>query len=86
LLVVVLAAACGSARLIHQDQEGGVIQLEGDRSQAMSEAVSLMTLQCGSGNFHLMSQGEEPDGVGSANITGPLVAWRIHYACGGSAQ
>lgn len=87
--VVFLAlCACGSARLIHQDQEGGIIQLDGDRTSAMNEAAQVMMQQCGAGNFHLISQGEEPvgtetvPGVGSQRETRPLVAWRIHYACG----
>nr|HEX4318684.1 hypothetical protein [Kofleriaceae bacterium] len=82
-------AACGTARLIHQDQEGGIIQLDGDRTSAMNEAATLMMQQCGAGNFHLISQGEEPvggtetvPGIGSQRETRPLVAWRIHYVCG----
>src|SRR5580704_7508984 len=92
-LVVVVAAACGSARLIHQDQEGGVIQLDGNRDEAMRDAVQLMTLQCGPSNFHLVSQGEEPggtgaqtDGNGGRSANTPVVAWRIHYVCGAAGS
>jgi hypothetical protein len=84
---LVVVAACGTARLIHQDQEGGIIQLDGDRGQALNDAALMMTQQCGPGNFHLLSQGEEPIGTtttsdGSAQEVRPVVAWRIHYVCG----
>jgi|ERR1700733_10737896 hypothetical protein len=89
----VAAGGCGTARMIHQDQEGGVIQLDGDRDNAIRNAVELMALQCGANNFHLVSQGDEPVGTsltttsrdGSASEVRPVMAWRIHYLCGSAA-
>jgi hypothetical protein len=55
--------ACGTARLIHRDQAGGVLELEGDRGKAMEQANQEMAQQCGPNNFTIMQEGEEPVGT-----------------------
>jgi len=91
-LGLAVAAGCGTARMIHQDQEGGIIQLDGNRDEAVRDAVQLMAQQCGANNFHLVSQGDEPVGTsmtssrdGSNSEVRPVMAWRIHYECGSGA-
>jgi hypothetical protein len=56
-------AACGAARVIHQDQTGGVIELQGDQAHAMDDATHQMAAHCGAKNFTVVSQGEEPIGT-----------------------
>jgi len=56
-------AACGAARVIHQDQAGGVIELQGDHGKAMEQASQEMATHCGANNFTVMSQGEEAIGT-----------------------
>lgn len=55
--------ACGAARVIHQDQAGGVIELQGDHGKAMEEASQQMATHCGANNFTVVSQGEEAIGT-----------------------
>ena len=55
--------ACGAARVIHQDQTGGVIELQGDQGKAMEEANQQMATHCGANNFTVVSQGEEAVGT-----------------------
>jgi len=62
-----VVAACGAARVIHQDQTGGVIELQGDQGQAMQQATQQMAAHCGANNFTIMSQGEEA--IGTDTIT-----------------
>jgi hypothetical protein len=56
-------AACGTARVIHQDQAGGVIELQGDHGKAMEQAGQQMATHCGANNFTVVSQGEEAIGT-----------------------
>lgn len=60
-------AACGTARVIHQDQVGGVIELQGDHGKAMDQASQEMATHCGANNFTVMSQGEEA--IGTDTVT-----------------
>lgn len=60
-------AACGTARVIHQDQVGGVIELQGDHGKAMDQASQEMAVHCGANNFTVMSQGEEA--IGTDTVT-----------------
>ena len=60
-------AACGAARVIHQDQMGGVIELQGDQGQAMQQANQQMAAHCGANNFTVVSQGEEA--IGTDTVT-----------------
>lgn len=61
--LLMILAACGSARVIHQDQAGGVIELQGDHGKAMEQASQQMAVHCGANNFTVMSQGEEAIGT-----------------------
>ena len=54
-----LLSACGTARVISQNTEGGVIELQGDRGKAMEQASSEMAAHCGPGNYRIVQQGEE---------------------------
>ena len=62
-LIVVLAAACGSARVIQRTQSGGVIELSGDRSKGMEQANADMASHCGPNNFTIVQEGEEAVGT-----------------------
>jgi hypothetical protein len=56
-------AACGTARVIHRDQTGGVIELQGDRGKAMEQANQEMAGHCGPNNFTITQEGEEAVGT-----------------------
>ncbi len=56
-------AACGSARVIQRTQNGGVLELQGDRSKAEEDAGKQMAAQCGPGNYHVTLEGEEAIGT-----------------------
>ncbi len=56
-------AACGSARVIQRTQNGGVLELQGDRSKAEEDAGRQMAGQCGPGNYHVTLEGEEAIGT-----------------------
>ncbi|HEX2690263.1 MAG TPA: hypothetical protein VHN14_26795 [Kofleriaceae bacterium] len=64
---IMALAACGTARVIHQDQAGGVIELQGDQGKAMEQANQEMAAHCGAGNFTVVSQGEEA--IGTDTVT-----------------
>ena len=59
ILAIITLAACGTARLVHRDQGGGVIELQGDHGKAMEQANEEMAAQCGPDNFTIMEEGEE---------------------------
>ena len=59
-ILLVALAACGSARMIRTTANGGVIELQGDRSKAMEQATSDMNQKCGRNNFTIVQDGEEP--------------------------
>jgi hypothetical protein len=56
-------AACGTARVIHRDQVGGVIELQGDRGKAMEQATQEMGAHCGPNNWTITQEGEEAVGT-----------------------
>jgi hypothetical protein len=56
-------AACGTARVIHRDQVGGVIELQGDRGKAMEQANQEMSAHCGPNNWTITQEGEEAVGT-----------------------
>lgn len=62
-LVLALAAACGSAKVISRTQAGGVIELQGDRGKAMEQANGEMSRHCGPGNYQITQEGEEAIGT-----------------------
>jgi hypothetical protein len=57
---LVAVAACGTARVIHRDRIGGVLELQGDRSKAREQANQEMAAHCGADNFTIVQDGEEP--------------------------
>ncbi len=61
--LLVVLAACGSARVIQRTQTGGVIELAGDRGKAMEQANSEMSSHCGPNNFTIVQEGEEAVGT-----------------------
>ena len=61
--LVLVLAACGSARVIQRTQTGGVIELQGDRGKAMEQANQEMAAHCGPNNFTILQEGEEPVGT-----------------------
>jgi hypothetical protein len=64
---VMTLAACGTARFIHRDPVGGVIELQGDHGKAMEQANEEMASHCGPDNFTIVQEGEEP--IGSDTLT-----------------
>ena len=53
-------AACGSAKVLQRTQEGGVIELQGDRGKAMEQATQEMAAHCGGpGSWQVVQEGEE---------------------------
>ncbi|HSN30834.1 MAG TPA: hypothetical protein VLT45_31315 [Kofleriaceae bacterium] len=61
--LIMALAACGSARLIQQTPQGGVLELQGDRGKAMEDAQNQMAAQCGPNNYTIVQQGEEAIGT-----------------------
>lgn len=61
--LIVVLAACGSARVIQRTQAGGVIELQGDRGKAMEQANQQMASHCGPNNFTIVQEGEEAVGT-----------------------
>ncbi|MDB4963281.1 MAG: hypothetical protein JWP01_3280 [Myxococcales bacterium] len=59
----VVLAACGSARVIQRNQNGGVIELQGDRGKAMEDANGQMASHCGPNNWQITQEGEEAIGT-----------------------
>ena len=67
--LVLMLAACGSARVISRTQSGGVIELQGDRGKAMEQANQEMNAHCGPGNFTITQEGEEAIGTDTVATT-----------------
>ena len=61
--LVVALAACGSAQVIQRTQQGGVIELQGDRGKAMEQANQEMASHCGPNNFTVTQEGYEAIGT-----------------------
>lgn len=61
--LVIVLGACGSARVIQRNQNGGVIELSGDRGKAMEQANSEMNSHCGPNNWQIVQEGEEAIGT-----------------------
>ena len=61
--LVLVLAACGSARVIQRTQTGGTIELSGDRSKAMEQANQEMASHCGPNNYTIVQEGEEAVGT-----------------------
>ena len=58
VFAVALLAACGSARVVQQNQTGGVIALNGDPGKAMEAAHREMAAHCGPGNYRIVEKNE----------------------------
>ena len=61
--LILALAACGSARVIQRTQQGGVIELQGDRGKAMEQANGEMASHCGPNNYTIVQEGEEAIGT-----------------------
>ena len=61
--LLIVLGACGSARVIQRNQNGGVIELSGDRGKAMEQANSEMAAHCGPNNYQIVQEGEEAIGT-----------------------
>ena len=61
--LLIVLGACGSARVIQRNQNGGVIELSGDRGKAMEQANSEMASHCGPNNYQIVQEGEEAIGT-----------------------
>ena len=86
VVLVMLVAACGSAHVIHRDQQGGILQLDGDHAKAFEEATRMMAEHCGDHNFSITKDGEETLGGGTTSDAGvhspAVVVYRVTYECG----
>jgi hypothetical protein len=57
--LLLVLAACGSARVVNRTQYGGVIALQGDRGKAMEQATAEMAAHCGGpGSYRVIKEGE----------------------------
>jgi hypothetical protein len=64
LALVIVAAACGSSRVVRRTQYGGIIALEGNRNKALESAHREMAAHCrGRDNYRVILEGEEPIGT-----------------------
>ncbi|MCG8422747.1 MAG: hypothetical protein MJE77_32940 [Proteobacteria bacterium] len=54
---MLLAAGCGTSRVVRQTQTGGEIALQGDRNEAMKDAHAQMQAHC-QGPYTIVEQGE----------------------------
>lgn len=61
--LLIVLSACGSARVIQRNQNGGIIELSGDRGKAMEQANSEMAAHCGPNNYQIVQEGEEAIGT-----------------------
>jgi len=61
--LLIVLGACGSARVIQRNQNGGIIELSGDRGKAMEQANSEMAAHCGPNNYQITQEGEEAIGT-----------------------
>lgn len=48
--------AVGQAKVWSQDQQGGILALEGDEGKAMEDAERQMSLHCGQGNYRIVKR------------------------------
>jgi len=84
LLVGVMLAACGTARVVQRTPVGGTIELEGDHNKAMEQANEEMAAHCGLSNFTVLFEGAEPVDSEAAATTPPenvRTAYRVRYQC-----
>jgi hypothetical protein len=83
-----------NARVVTRTASGGVIELSGDRDQAMADAEAAMAAHCGPNAYTIVQEGEEAIGVTTEpsplptapDVPGPPtsmtgIAWRVHYQC-----
>jgi hypothetical protein len=64
LVLVMTLAACATTKVIQtRPQQGGIIELQGDRTKARADAEQQMAANCGAGNWHVEKEGEEPIGT-----------------------
>jgi hypothetical protein len=96
----VALAACGSARVVYQQGNTGVIELSGDTQKAMDQANDELATICGAHNASIAAQGYEntdtpvdrppPPGATTLATLGPdgpppHKIWRIRFLCGAAA-
>jgi len=67
------------ARVIQRTNNGGVIELAGDRDNAMKAAMDEMSAHCGPDAYTIVQEGEEAVGHDGGPRT--ATAWRVHYQC-----
>jgi hypothetical protein len=60
VVLFLVLAACGNAKVIQRTEFGGVIELQGDRGKAMEQATQEMAAHCGGpGSWAVTQEGEE---------------------------
>jgi len=70
----------GRAKQIVKDNDGGVIELIGERNTALERANIEMAKHCGSEQYTIFQEGEESVDTNPCAIR-PETAWRVHYSC-----
>lgn len=68
LLLATTSPECGHARMVRRDTEGGILALQGDRSDAMRDARRQMDRQC-NGPFTIVAEENVPLGSSSTSRT-----------------
>lgn len=72
--------AMGTSKEISRTNDGGVIELVGERNTALERANTEMAKHCGTDNYTITQEGEEAVDSDPCAIR-PQTAWRIHYVC-----
>ncbi len=70
----------GTTREIQKSNDGGVIELVGERNTAIERANVEMAKHCGSEQYTIIQEGEESVDTDPCAIR-PQTAWRVHYVC-----
>jgi hypothetical protein len=68
-VIALLVTACGRASLIEATPTGGILELHGDRANAVKRANMKMLLHCGSADATIIKIGDENGD------------YRVHYRC-----
>ena len=92
-------AGCGSIRVVKKTQDGGIVALAGDQTEARKKADAYMTSQCGGGGYEVVEEGEAVIGetnssqaqatrFGTIQTQGQSTQkteWRLTFRCKSSA-
>ena len=66
----------GELHVVGRTNNGGVLELRGDREGAMRDAMKDMAAHCGPNNYTIVQEGEE-----AVRGDRGRTAWLVHYQC-----